>query len=160
MYPALLCILPLALVLGGSDASGQTRLDTHHGTFSKALFGLDVAVVSDLDGDTVPDFAVGSRSAAQVQYFSGSNGTLLRTVTGGSTFGRCLANLGDVDGDGFQDLLVSQVSINTVHVISGKDGSTLSTVTPPTPPTLPTPTNAPPTPHPTTAAAAAREPEH
>ena len=96
-----------------------------------ANFGVAVAGLGDLDGDTIPDLAVGvpsdgadlDRRGAVWILFLNSNGTVKAeqkisdTVGGfggmletgsnvGDHFGNSLANLGDLDGDGITDLAV------------------------------------------------------
>jgi hypothetical protein len=83
----------------------------------------------DVDGDGVPDIAVGSyRSsdgaprAGRVQVFSGATGALLRTITStsaGEELGFDAVGVGDVNGDGIPDLLVSAAAGDTVYLIAG-----------------------------------------
>jgi hypothetical protein len=95
--------LPL-LVLNGPEASTE--------------FGESVANMGDLDGDGVPDIAVGARTAdppgapgdcGTVTIFSGGTGNILSLIRGlaaGDHFGERIAVVGDVNGDGQSDLLV------------------------------------------------------
>ena len=81
----------------------------------------------DVDADGVPDLAIGSwissiggPYAGQVNVFSGSDGSVLRTVTSqvpGETFGFDTIGLGDVDGDSEIDLLVSGASLSRVYLV-------------------------------------------
>ncbi|HEY2414659.1 MAG TPA: FG-GAP-like repeat-containing protein [Pirellulaceae bacterium] len=98
------------------------------------LFGTSVASLGDLDGDGVPDLAVGatgdstggSFSARGAVYvlFMNSNGTVrssvkLASLTSGlpalddlTFFGTSVASLGDLDGDGVTDLAVGAPGVN------------------------------------------------
>jgi hypothetical protein len=83
-------------------------------------FGSALAALGDLDGDGLPDFAVGARKsdeagedAGAVYVYRGRRGgplpepaTVLRGPGSGALFGAALAGAGDLDGDGFPDLLV------------------------------------------------------
>ncbi len=107
---------------------GQQKISSTEGGFTGSLddlseFGVSVAPLGDLDGDTVPDLAVG---ADRDEGFEGSvwilflnaDGTVkaqqeISSTSGGFTgmldadgFGFGLANLGDFDGDGVPDLAV------------------------------------------------------
>jgi len=92
-------------------------------------FGYSAAAVGDVDGDMIPDFAMGTHSGDLVDYVSGATGKRIRRVTGATSFGRMLADLGDCDGDGFRDLLVGEPEVNSVSVLSGADGSVLRRIT-------------------------------
>jgi hypothetical protein len=84
-----------------------------------ANFGQALAALGDINGDGVPDLAVGIPAydrvdlfdQGQVVLFSGTTGSLLRTLQdrslqAGGQFGRTLAALGDINGDGVSDLAV------------------------------------------------------
>ncbi len=107
-------------------------------------FGSSVAGPGDMDGDGVPDIAVGSPFAGppglwnvgQVKVFSGSSGSTIQTLNGaavGDFFGGSLAAAGDVDGDGSSDLLAGAPQVDPgagyARVYSGASGSLLFTLT-------------------------------
>ena len=84
-----------------------------------AQFGRVLAGVGDIDGDGVPDLAVGAPDEdvngrveqGQAYVFSGATGVLLRTLRApmaqtGAAFGAALVGLGDINGDGVPDLAV------------------------------------------------------
>jgi hypothetical protein len=79
---------------------------------SGSQFGLAVAGLGDLDGDGVPDIAVGNARGSVYVLFLNTNGTVKRsTVFGGGSqspgyFGASIASLGDFDGDGVSDMAV------------------------------------------------------
>ena len=116
-----------------------------------ANFGAALASVGDVNGDGVPDLAVGVPNydrvdlfdQGQVVVFSGATGSLLRTLQdrslhAGGQFGRALAGVGDVNDDGVPDLAVgaplrdveSCCDQGQVVVFSGVTGTPLLTLPP------------------------------
>ncbi len=102
-----------AMALSGANGSLLWRID---GTFSNEHLGEHFVIVSDLDGDAVPDIVGGSPNASsmglvengELQGISGAAGTVLWSAAGTVSYGRLgtqLRNLGDVNGDGFDDVL-------------------------------------------------------
>ena len=106
--------------------------------------GAAVAGLGDVDGDGVPDVAVGvpgkdiggedgSANVGLVYLFSGQTGALIRTLNhpdqggaeAGAAFGSALANAGDVDGDEASDVLIGAPGEGHVFVFSGKTGNLL-----------------------------------
>jgi FG-GAP repeat protein/dockerin type I repeat protein len=96
------------------------------GTFEKATLGGSIAVLKDLDGDGLPDLAVGepmgnfgfeSVDPGQVRILRGIDGTTLRTFDNkvGGHFGYQVINAGDLDGDGFPELLISAPGYSKDH---------------------------------------------
>jgi hypothetical protein len=79
--------------------------------FGAAVLGLD-----DVNGDEVPDFAVGAPALAmdftvgRAYVFSGADGRLIHDIGGVSCldeFGRILADVGDLTGDGVADIAIA-----------------------------------------------------
>lgn len=128
------------------SGNGGTTLYKVDGTEPGERFGFSVIGLDDIDGDKVPDFAVGAPAvdladrippnpgneiAGRAYVFSGRSGNLIFKLEGfpqGSLFGFSLAG-GDVNGDGLFDIMVGDPSAGqkhgSVHVFSGKDGKSL-----------------------------------
>ena len=90
-------------------------LHTLRGRNGDEHFGMSAAAVGDVDGDRVPDVAIGVVNpfnfgrTGRVYVYSGRTGTIVRELVGtaGSLmFGRSMCAVGDVDGDGFTDVWV------------------------------------------------------
>ncbi|NOT29010.1 MAG: hypothetical protein HOP15_01020 [Planctomycetes bacterium] len=107
-------------------------------------FGEAVALLDDVNGDGVADFAVGApgddRSATDggsVRIYSGANGVLLATLFGSGAseeFGAVLVNAGDIDQDGKDELFVGiprgELGVpdsGKAVLLSGADGAVLRT---------------------------------
>jgi hypothetical protein len=111
-------LLGLACVLGfAPHPSAQTTMMALHGDAAGDHFGAEIALVGDVDGDGVDDWAVGApganagpvADAGQVNVYSGRNQTLVRAWQGAAAhdhFGSALARAGDLDGDGYDDVAV------------------------------------------------------
>lgn len=95
--------------------------------------------MSDLDGDSIADYAVGAVTRGidrkgTVHAFSGATGEMIfRTVLPQAQLGFRIAEIGDFDLDGVSDLAVEESDQARVrpssalpHLISGHDGSSLS----------------------------------
>ncbi len=84
--------------------------------------------VPDVDGDGLPDLALGAWSSGDLAtaggkfvLVSGRDGTVLQTITNGTAsenFGFDAVSLGDVDGDGRQDILIGGATGAQLYLLS------------------------------------------
>ncbi|MDY6839834.1 MAG: integrin alpha [Thermodesulfobacteriota bacterium] len=142
-----------AFVFSGADGSVLLTLDDPNPQ-SVALFGHSLAGIGDVDGDLLPDIAVGALyqdvggyiRQGQAFVFSGADGSVLLTLDDPNPqsvalFGHSLAGIGDVDGDLLPDIVVGAYGQDVVgnsnqgqaFVFSGADGSVLLTLDDPNP---------------------------
>ncbi len=105
---------------------------------ARDLLGTSVAGPGDLDGDGVPDIAVGAvqyysdftQAKGYIRLYSGKTGAPIWTASGLGAkeyLGTSLAVVGDIDHDGKTDLLAGS-NFHLVRVISGATGTILSTI--------------------------------
>jgi len=111
----------------GSDG---VAIRAHDGTSNGSLCGYGLAIVDDLDGDAVPDYAIGAPrhvpaggglDSGRIEAFAGVDGHLLFALDGnpGEWFGSILVGLDDMDGDGRSELLHLRDATATVISSSG-----------------------------------------
>lgn len=137
----------LLLVIVAAPASrgeAQTVVHTLVGNMGGDKLGLGVSGCGDIDGDGVPDVAVGAIQdgvpavgPGYVRIHSGSDGSLIRQIDGnvtGDVFGTSIDNAGDCNGDGIPDLIVGAPFAHVngqwkgyAQLHSGSDGSVLHT---------------------------------
>jgi hypothetical protein len=142
-----------AFVFSGATGTLLRRLVPPDDQF--LAFGFAVATLGDVNGDGVPDVAVGaptrrSNKFGQVFLFSGTNGNLLwKSVEPAAqalaSFGQSLVAIDDVNGDGRRDLLVDApfhdydpspggfLLAGRAYVVSGANGAILRTHDNPSP---------------------------
>ena len=131
------CRLSL-LALLAAPASAQSTLYTLEGSKALGQFGQAVNAVGDVDGDGVPDAAVGDPSddiagldAGAVRVYSGVDGALVYTVYGftpGDRLGVAIEPLADLDSDGVNELLLgaeTAFSTGGVFLVNGATGQKL-----------------------------------
>ena len=125
-----------------SGLDGQVLLGIA-GTASGAQFGRAVSGAGDIDGDGVPDVAIGAPrdstagiNAGRVRAYSGADSALLLDRQGeqaGDRFGSAVAFAGDLDLDGHDELLVGAPQTpfgpdgerGRAYVLSGANGAML-----------------------------------
>jgi FG-GAP repeat len=131
------------VVYSGFDGSA---LHTLRGRDPWDQFGVSILGLGDMDGDNLPDFAIGApleeaggKDSGTVSIYSGATGQRLLRIKGRgpqSFFGTAIAALNDVNNDGIPDLGISGVNDSTniqgidgyVQIISGSDGAVLATI--------------------------------
>lgn len=128
------------LLFASTAASASAQGLAFDGETPGDNFGSAVAMVSDLNGDGVPDLVVGAGladyshpNAGAVYLISGADGSVLRRHDGPGSdhrFGYLVCSAGDADGDGVEDYAASARSDNEfrypsgmVQLFSGADGS-------------------------------------
>ena len=130
-----------AIVYSGADASALYIVT---GSAAGDNCGHEVAGLGDFNGDTIPEFAVGSprndangNNTGRVRVYSGIDGTRLYTKRGdekGDQFGRGIAAVTDLNNDLVDDFLVSTPftdvdgqgnSFGSAYGYSGADGTRL-----------------------------------
>jgi len=121
-----------------SGSTGAT-LFTFGGDASGDLFGWSCAAAGDCNGDGKGDVIVGAPGTGNkpgyARIFSGSNGSVLRTLTGGQpggAFGWSVAGGRDFNGDGRSDVVVGAplqdnggTNTGSVRSFSGANGNQL-----------------------------------
>jgi len=137
----LLLVIVAALA---SRGEAQAVVHTFVGNMGGDKLGLGVSGCGDIDGDGVPDIAVGAIQdgvpavgPGYVRIHSGSDGSLIRQIDGnvtGDVFGTSIDNAGDCNGDGIPDLIVGAPFAHVngqwkgyAQLHSGADGSVLHT---------------------------------
>lgn len=129
------------VVLSGPDGSEILSI---LGDAASAYIGSAVSGIGDVDGDGHDDLLVGDMfdshadiDAGRVWLFSGSDGSVLRTVDGDRSafyLAGSIDGMGDVDADGVPDLVVGSPwavhpditdTDGCVRVYSGRDGTCL-----------------------------------
>ncbi|HZL99595.1 MAG TPA: hypothetical protein VFD43_05010 [Planctomycetota bacterium] len=103
----------LALLACAAPLSAQLTIE---GSVAGGALGSAVAVIGDVDGDGVPDLALGApdsdaggEDAGEVRVVSGADGSLLFVALGAGPyddFGVSVASVGDASGDDVPDVLV------------------------------------------------------
>jgi len=129
------------------SAADFSLLRVHTGADAGNRFGMSLACIGDITGDSFPEYMVGAShqsgtggtcSGAAFVY-SGATAQLLYFYEGESLrafYGRSMAGLGDADGDGINDYCVGAYRHSVpgsgdrgcVYVYSGVDGSLADTV--------------------------------
>jgi len=115
---------------------------TRDGALAHERLGASLAGLHDVNGDGVPDLAVGAPSVAslaelgRVLILSGDDGSVLNELSGvqpGGEFGASLAGVGDLDADGSAEIIVGAPSedrdaldTGTAYVLDPLSGGTFS----------------------------------
>ncbi|HEX5011443.1 MAG TPA: FG-GAP-like repeat-containing protein [Planctomycetota bacterium] len=124
-----------AYVFSGADGATLFVLD---GTGADDEFSVGVSGVGDIDGDGVPDVAVGAHhdddnglNSGSVRVVSGANASQIYLFLGdeaGDDLGHVLAGIGDINADGVPDIIAGLHDIpdpGQARIYSGADGAVL-----------------------------------
>src|SRR5437763_1813207 len=125
-----------AFVFSGADHSILFTLNDPNEAEGNR-FGYAVAALGDVNGDGVPDMAIGTPKlnasddlpdVGTVYIFSGANGSLIRQMNApdqilSARFGSAVANAGDVNHDGVNDLIVGAPGASKAYVFNGATGA-------------------------------------
>ena len=136
-----------AFVFSGADHSILFTLNDPNEAEGNR-FGYAVAALGDVNGDGVPDMAIGTPKlnasddlpdVGTVYIFSGANGSLIRQLNApdqilSARFGSAVANAGDVNHDGVNDLIVGAPGASKAYVFNGATGARIFTMTSPAAP--------------------------
>ncbi|MEM6785520.1 MAG: T9SS type A sorting domain-containing protein [Bacteroidota bacterium] len=147
LLPALIPSIgaPLLVVLLAIPAQAQVLTSLYSvrspNSQNDGFFGAVVEATGDLNGDGVPDFAVGAPDEqgglGRAYLVSGADGRVLLTIPSrsnqpGRFFGRSVAVTRDANGDGVSDLLIGSNDptagfevAGVVYLVSGVDASTI-----------------------------------
>ncbi len=127
----------LARVHSGNGGGG---IFTWRGDAAGDSFGASVSCAGDVNNDGTPDLIVGAPqdntpSNGYARIFSGSDGSVIRTLTGfeaQSQFGISVDGVGDLDGDGFGEVVVGAWLENgegstrgCAYILAGVDGTVM-----------------------------------
>lgn len=120
------------------NGSSYSTLETVPGAGPGHEFGYSVALIGDLNGDSLSDFIVGApgfvSDQGAVYVHSSSNGAILSTKLGaaiGDRFGTAVVNALDMNSDGTHDYLVGAPdattggAVGTITLYSGATGNVL-----------------------------------
>lgn len=138
-----------AFIFSGKDGALLfTLTDPTHEEDGK--MGAAVAGLEDVDGDGVPDVAIGVPgkdiggqagipNVGLAYIFSGKTGQVIRTLShpsqggseAGAALGSAIANAGDIDKDGVSDILIGAPGEGKAFVFSGKTGNVIFTIVSP-----------------------------
>ena len=107
-------VLALAVASGaGARAENPSLLYTIDGRRELEYLGSSMAATGDVNGDSVPDFALTRNGhegqPGSVLVVSGGDGSVIHELDAGDGdihYGKGLWSGGDLDGDGVQDLLI------------------------------------------------------
>ncbi len=145
MAPRIPRLLPLAALSAAAlpAQSTETLLHEHFGVAAGDEVGRALAVIGDLDGDGLADYAVGApradpfgrTNAGTVELCSGADGSRIRLHYGSADhdwLGSAIAAPGDLDGDGVADVVASAANAaghaGEVLAWSGASGALLWSV--------------------------------
>jgi len=122
------------------EANGVDKVYVYSGKTLEIMYTIDVDLFNingspnvsmggDVNNDGFDDLIVGTPSAPNggVNIYSGSSGTLMRTLEGGEdgpNLGNAVDYAGDVNNDGYDDIIALD-DITKVMVFSGKNGAVL-----------------------------------
>jgi len=92
-----------------------------------AYFGFDANPVGDLNGDSIPDYVVGSpfdlARAGAARVYSGADNSIIYTFIGptpvDTSFGQRANSVGDIDSDGVNDIGVGAYHFDGVNMDEG-----------------------------------------